>query len=888
MPSPEILYFIQPHVIERVISGQFIAKRDRTNKPYALRDRRNNLSPLNVTRRAIRYEPMVFRNQSPLILSAANALNTPHIKLLQVLGPHARGKTAFTRALIELMGGGPEQLIWFDVGRHTDFDELIRFLIASLVSLLSALQELEEADTRYTSLNALHPLQRLEALLTHAKTFPILIVIDNLEFLLHDTQQALKHKELKEAFNFLLGFSNIKLMLLGQAMPVQDLLHADKMTHIVDLNPLTEEQSIFLFTSLLPEQNRDDELIPLIALCHGEPGLLQIFSKIWGHLPRREGLIDYLASETLLERALVKAVLSDASPETLHLMVFLANIRHGFTHSMIETLCSKPASAILSWKVFMKEGVLRFFLKKVYPPQLVLQRLENRKHASEGDDVVEAFYQLSERFSPYFKEALLTTSSFLPQVHERLYQFYEAERQKRFEKRIYVARSRHLAGEASYHLDQKKALRKSTAQPPASIEKPSASQPILPPKHSELYPFLRPLEETSSPQALDPELAALLHSPQEDSRHPIETVRLNEDDLEKLATLIQTEKTIPRESSAHTINPLENQQVTALKTSVSQFQLPENLPLEALPWQRQLYHAEEMGHTALICTSLIQLGKALYPYQRHQEVEQLWLKALKFSELEKLSEPQFKALSLLGHLYYSEFQHNKALDYLKRAQHLAPQCQKINPRILARVHIDLAEIARYRKQYTQAVQSFDEAFSLLEAGDSVKSDIALKRALTYDESGDFTSAMAAYALALSITPNQALILYNMTCCLFEHAQYAEALETLTQVLKASEKDHAIFIKSILLKIQVLQALGQLAEAQVVALEAFTLLPEHTPDQLKLASIIVDLACEQDQYQLGKLWIEKLLSLGATLLTTESKKKLELRYEHCLEALKSPS
>src|SRR5262249_16161395 len=129
MSVQDSLFFIQPHVLERLQSGVFVAKRKQTRISYHLGDRRDTLSPLAVTRRAIRYEPLVFYNRKDLFIEPVKAVNDPRKKLVLVSGPPGRGKTAFVRGVVEMMGGGKEQLLWFDVSKHTDFDEVIRFLV---------------------------------------------------------------------------------------------------------------------------------------------------------------------------------------------------------------------------------------------------------------------------------------------------------------------------------------------------------------------------------------------------------------------------------------------------------------------------------------------------------------------------------------------------------------------------------------------------------------------------------------------------------------------------------------------------------------------------------------------------------------------------------------
>ena len=251
------LYFIQPHVIERLVTGQFVAHRQQ-GKSYPMRDRRDTLSPLNVTRRAIRYEPLVFSNRREQIITCANMLNRPENRLMLVSGPTGRGKTAFVRGLVEMMGGGKEQLLWFDVSRHTDFDEIIRFLVEYMTYVFRMAEQEEETDLPAIP-EDVNPIATLEKLLHRATDFPILLVIDNVEHLV--TQDfMLKSRELKEAFNFLLSFPNIKLILSGRQLPLTDMNPSASAIFHMPLEPLDSDAGIALIKAHLrqpPLKNLD-------------------------------------------------------------------------------------------------------------------------------------------------------------------------------------------------------------------------------------------------------------------------------------------------------------------------------------------------------------------------------------------------------------------------------------------------------------------------------------------------------------------------------------------------------------------------------------------------------------------------------------------------------
>ena len=106
--SHERLY-ISKEVIERLRSGAF--KPVRSNQgDFRLNDRRDRLSPLALTKRAVRYEPYVFLNRVDEVVEAAECLNNPANRIITIYGQSGVGKTAFARAVVEMMGGTPAQI----------------------------------------------------------------------------------------------------------------------------------------------------------------------------------------------------------------------------------------------------------------------------------------------------------------------------------------------------------------------------------------------------------------------------------------------------------------------------------------------------------------------------------------------------------------------------------------------------------------------------------------------------------------------------------------------------------------------------------------------------------------------------------------------------------
>ena len=223
----EQITFISAAILERIEQGSFVPARQ--SKPAgasldkAGADRRNELSPLAVTKRCIRYEPNVFFHRQPMILALARALNEPARKIVLVGGPQGSGKTSLVRGVIELMGSRNEQLLWFDVTRHTDFEEIIQFLIQYITYVCALEGEAQPAgEDAGSKADEVEPLRRLEKLINQVSGMPLLLVLDNVEYIV-DEALRFNSYPFKEMLNFLLAFPNIKMVLIGERLPYADM-----------------------------------------------------------------------------------------------------------------------------------------------------------------------------------------------------------------------------------------------------------------------------------------------------------------------------------------------------------------------------------------------------------------------------------------------------------------------------------------------------------------------------------------------------------------------------------------------------------------------------------------------------------------------------------------
>jgi tetratricopeptide (TPR) repeat protein len=325
------LVWIKRDLLERLRHGQFAPLRQHErDASEALQsktlDRRKWFSPLNLTKQCIPKIPEVFEDRRESLLFMGQWINHPTQKVLLLTGGLGSGKTALARGLIEMMGGGQEQLLWLELDCHTQVTDIRRFLFQFIAQILhdaglapvlhaqhfappippasntqkpvtggrealkqgnpklqgegqSGMVQLRQAQQTTQQFNQARGLgtygttakgnpknqtynriQDLGPLLEEASNIPFLVVFDNVEEILNE-EGALKAASLKEIFNFLLSYPNIKLLLVGNFTHIKELERALRsgiaLRH--ELLPLLPEQQHYYLKACLKEQKEQNE-----------------------------------------------------------------------------------------------------------------------------------------------------------------------------------------------------------------------------------------------------------------------------------------------------------------------------------------------------------------------------------------------------------------------------------------------------------------------------------------------------------------------------------------------------------------------------------------------------------------------------------------------------
>lgn len=850
------LYFIQPSIVERLLNGQFVARR-RQSRSYRIRDRRNVLSPLNVTRRAIRYEPLVYQNRKEELVQAIQALNHPEKKLLLVSGPTGRGKTSFIRMIVEMMGGGTEQLLWFEVSRHTDYDEVVRFLVESMTELCRSMQGAIQVPERAD------PVRTLEALLQHAAGFPILIVIDNIEHLV-TPDRSIRSRELKDALNFLLSFPNVKMILAGKLLPSTDMPSSSKGIFILELPPLDSEKSNALVKELLRSPVlKEQDWSRLVPFFQGEPYLLFLFATLLEYHPDETRWLQELHPYAENPKpVLMNTLCLHLNAREQQILSILALIRHSITPSGLRALVlhCEPSQNDFDFHRLDK-SFLRLLLKKVYPPQLVLARLRNRNPQAGERDSIEAYYQLSELFQGLVIQKLPEEKQL--QYHERLYQFYTLERSKHILERVYRARTQHLVTEAQYHQDSAKKRRRALALSDISGNEPVEAKPASFGRGALQYPVESGERESiaeegilsaipqesgraasglpvvSPPISIHVEPGATLYGPMQPA-----PFQLSPEDLRNLAELVartgvSANPTNPEPAQSEISRPNSMETEPHLQSSADEAPCMQTEERETTPGievdprekeiQSRLNRAILQHQRGSIARELLQLGQHRLKKGLLRNAESCLLKALDFAQETGEIPLEMKIHAVLGRHYREHYQHNQALRHLQEVQLLyekTGQTEK-EKKLLAHAYREMAEIHLYRRHNPEAIALLQQSLQLSPDQNAFHADILFRLGLALDDEGQLEEAVRCYekSFHLSNTLNNdrasAAALYNLASLYFEQSELQKAQEAMERCLIHDQHSSSYreLLQSLMLLSRIREAQEKLSEAQECALKA---------------------------------------------------------------------
>ena len=432
-------------------------------------ERRDLLSPLAVIKRCIRYEPAVFDNRSRQVLEMAALLNHPDNRVIMMAGKQGSGKTSLARGVVELMGGGPEQALWFDVHRYTDAQELIHFLV-EYVQYIHPEASAENLPLGGTS--GIDSLGWLDWILEHLQPVPLLLVIDNVEHLVNEHYQLRSHS-LKQALNALVTLPQIRLILLGEALPLADINVQPPVVQMFQVAGLEPQDWVSLMqrldqVGLLDPIHADKQIDLLYNDAMGSPWLLRTLNLWLKHFPElAKALLEKVfqasghpvesdASESF-DTPLLRQIVHALPNHLQQVAGPMALMRHPVNAQALRTIMSACFPTLAQQSRFnVHTSPLRPLMKKTYPPQLVLEALQRQQEVPSGLTAAKPTFETIEPWFEFYQpvKGILQpqlTEALRGNIHSVLQQFYFKQKSVSRDQRQLPLASRVLLTEASFH-----------------------------------------------------------------------------------------------------------------------------------------------------------------------------------------------------------------------------------------------------------------------------------------------------------------------------------------------------------------------------------------------------------------------------------------------------
>ncbi|MDH4379711.1 MAG: hypothetical protein QE263_07385 [Vampirovibrionales bacterium] len=452
--SPQSRPFISANVLERLANGQFVAQRRSQPSLAQMTDsaanRRDDLSPLAVAKRCIPYEPKVFTDRRDIVLSLAHALNDPSIEVVLIEGNEGSGTTSVARGVVELMGGGPEQVLWVDVEPTLSDGDLVSFLIGYLNRIAASVVK-NQANSAFGTLidtednpdipgDAMAQLRRQLGALSEK---PVLIVMDHLGSRVNDGG-FWNTTLLQELLHFLLAVPSVKVMLVGEHLPTGDMASLGSRLFSVNLTPPSSSTppSTFLWHHLAQ----------------------RIHASQWEHAPSQV-LGGLLAQQLSREDQRIAALLACVrhSLNQSDLSQWSEDFKHTDPKEKKATALSTPLNAS-TLQHHLKASPLRPLIRRSLLPQQLLSVLalppeQRPTHVDEWSHYRFSFYEFGSAMLAAHLPPLLVSKT-----HEFLSQQYLAQRKVPMEQRVLPVANSILVQEARYHEEQAQQARLRLAQ----------------------------------------------------------------------------------------------------------------------------------------------------------------------------------------------------------------------------------------------------------------------------------------------------------------------------------------------------------------------------------------------------------------------------------------
>lgn len=713
--------------------------------------------------------PYIYINRQDDLQHIVHSLNSAPQKLLLLGGFQGAGKSILIRSILPAC---PEHLLiyWYECSKITNLDDILLSLCAFFDKKLrkSIFPPKEKASVSID-----------ERLISYLKNLnrPLLIIIDSFEFLVNPAQ-TIEDEELKHFFNFILAHDHIKIILIGQRLPLEDMDVNEEFVSNIRLSGLDEDMS----KQILRDKGMTGSntiLTEIYKYCRGYPWLLLLTANISSKYGISADKIvkEMQTYEDSFESYLIKKIYHQLSEKENKIINYLSIIRHPVnvpTLQVIDKSLLEPNKSLenLTHLMITQQSGSRFYVNNTvrkYTYNIIPVDLKYNLHKN-----VSTFYtneiakKLAERTIRLSRKLLHSEQHF----HNLSAAKLQTEKEKFDKKKQLAINYLPTAMKDPYYFSD---MIKPDFQQPLKIEEETTQFEFAPEiKAHIIYPD-QPVEiEVPPPQFKTTE-------PAKEEYLDIDGFKIELSDEEKELLKDETFETTLPEKKTITANippviiPEKEEEFQedllfdiGLDTSDMSVVTHNEDLVESLRFVALGYASENKHETAIDrFKEALDLSEKLKNEEKMAQIYSPMAESYMFlkqydlaiecylnakSIYEDLQDYTYipEIITSIGKVYSECYQHEKAILHYNEVLKL-PQEQLTN-QVKAKVYMGLGEIFDYRSQfnealryYSQALQSFDEIGDLIN-----QANLYSRIALIYDDLKDYGEAIKNYEKSLNI------------------------------------------------------------------------------------------------------------------------------------------
>ena len=731
----------------------------------------------------------IFYNRTDEIYDLSEAFNDQVQRLFLIGGTQGVGKSSIIRALLYLAYNNVS-VFWYEASKVTNLDDIL----LSLCAFLDKRIQKNPFEVKSRTLISID--ERLISYLTKLDT-PLVIVLDSFEFLV-DEKLKLEDEELKNFFNYLLSHPKVKLVIIGQKLPIEDIDRMDETVAEFRFSGIEEENALTLF-----EKNDIESssyvLKSLHEMTRGYPWVINLLIQTIKSysLSPEEVINDMSEEEDSFELYLIKKNYSYLSFVERTLLHYFSLFRHPVNVQTIQLVGKEYENLDNVLEKLVNLYLVKQSGKRYYIPSILRQFLYNtmscgtryKLHKKLSDFYSEEISKkLSERTIRLSRKLLYSEQHFHNMIAIKLDK--DAEK---FDENVQLALN-YLPSSMrevyfthnpiEKHWEEKESpITESFLQ---EYKDDYAAEPykkeITEPSSNNQGPQTETEESDTLEIRLSEEEMALLNDP--DDVLMAETVLSG--DVEKSGITFPTNFT-----EKNYLEIPETEEVISPETlyTMALAYISEKKSDKAIITLNEAYEKfEKDDNTEGMANCLSSLGNTYLSLKQYEICLDYLEKAkhlyFRLNDLKSVAE----TTSNMGNAFYECYKHDKAI--VKYREILSMPQEEVPNDVKASTFLYMGQIYDYRGQLDHAVTYYNKSLTYYKKlRDKLNiADLHAKLGLLYDDLGNYDQAIENYDLALKVyqrlghKENYVITLSNLAAVCYETGQKAKSINYYKQTL----------------------------------------------------------------------------------------------------------